>query len=81
MTIAELTNFNQIAGVLGILKNGGVELPWLDIDNEIRLNCAEGTQESWAKSNLRRYRRMAIDAGLLGIGELTSWRDCVPLVD
>jgi hypothetical protein len=74
-------NYEQLCGALGVLKSAGVDLPWVEINDQLRavarLNIAE--REAAAESLLRQYRNMCLERGLIRSGELFNISDCVSL--
>ena len=79
-------SYHQLCGALGMLKTNGVELPWEEINEQMkeiaRLNTAESSlaMNTAAQPLLRRYRDMCLERGLIRRGELFDLNDCVPLV-
>lgn len=72
--------YQQVCGLLGLLKTNGADLNWSAIDSEMRQVSQNGTAEQWATNCHRKYRDMVLSRGLLKNGEVTSHSDVVPLV-
>lgn len=69
-----------------MLKTNDVDLPWSEINEQLkeiaRLNTAESplAMNAAALPLHRKYRDMCLDRGILRRGELFNTYDCVPLV-
>lgn len=79
--VERFMNYEQLCGALGVLKSAGVDLPWVEINDQLisisRLSTTE--MEMAAEPMLRQYRNMCLERGLMRRGELFNISDCVSL--
>jgi len=77
--------YNQLAGALGVLRSNDVDLPYTDLNEQLRIIARDNGPENCDTDEVRvmhrKYRDMCIDLGLINRGEIFSFRDVVPLTN